>query len=554
MAVFRLLLPLLRIIPFGQAFRVGPILTTDSGGFLYLKIRCADRGMSVMTAMSVTLTFVIALTAVIAANYRINVGAHWEEMRCSPYVIPIAGFYKPTLDPRSAMEFARANFSFCQKEFVQAALRDASQGVKSVVAEQGAITALVQDAVSVFADIFIDLWSFCSGAYATFKERMGVVSQLFQNMMMNMHSLIDRMQGAILNLMMAMISMVVAFVNSVQVFLVVAIIIVGILIIMQILLFFLLLPISGLILTMSAIASVAVVTAVTIVAGVEASGGCFTGDTRISIQENKSKPIQDLRIGEILRDGGKITAVHRFRTQDALFRVGSSIVSGEHLVIQPNTVKIPVKDYPGSVAHKSCSSTNELWCLTTTTRTIPTPDGTLYADWEEIDADDTDRLKEWAAAIWHRLNGVPTPLPIPESFLQSEAGLSPTCTVRRLSLFCGIPYNIETIMIDHVRIGDVIDDGPGWTQVIGRVDIAGEEVLESVILDHQQMSVSTWILEDVWKPAGFSRQVTDRLQPTRWIHLYTSSGTFSLTSGLQIRDASDVGLPALSSLVESIVL
>ena len=109
-------------------------------------------------------------------------------------------------------------------------------------------------------------------------------------------------------------------------------------------------------------------------------------------------------------------------------------------------------------------------------------------------------------------------------------------------------------MIDRVQIGDTLEDGPGWTTVIGIVNIAGSAVEASVILEGQQMSASTWIHTDLWKPAGFTKEATEHLQPCRWMHLYTEAGSFTLGSGLRVRDASDVGLPALSSLVESIIL
>ena len=509
--------------------------------------------MTVIAAASVTLLFVIALTAIIAANARINIATHWDEARCSPYVIPIAGLYKPSGDPRTAVQFARDNVSFCQKEFIQAAISEAAAGARGVVAEQGAIAAVVQDMVSVLGDIFSDVWDFAQGAYATFTERIGVVTQLFRNMMMNLHSLIDRMQGAILNLMMGLISMVVAFINTVQVFLVVAIIIVGILIIMQILMFFLIFPISGLIVTMSAIASIAVVTAVTIIAAVEVAGGCFTGDTEIATATGP-QPIRSLRLGAQLKGGGHITAIHRFRTPDPLFKLGTSIVSGEHLVFQ-GSKRVAVKNHPDR-SLVAGSDINDLWCLTTTNRVIPTPDGILYADWEEILEEDTERLQEWYAAVWHRLNrSPPTVLKAPDSVLHSEAGLSPVCTVRRYGFFCGLPIRTETVMLDRIQMGDCLEDGPGWATVIGIVETAGAEVEAAVILTGQQMSVATWIYEgDQWKPAGFVREATDHLQPLRWLHLYTDSGSFSLSSGLRVRDASDVGLPALSTLVESIIL
>jgi hypothetical protein len=232
-------------------------------------------------------------------------------------------------------------------------------------------------------------------------------------------------------------------------------------------------------------------------------------------------------------------------------------VSGEHLVVEENGQKIPVKHHPRAAAFKNCSRINELWCLTTTTRRIPTPDGTLYADWEEIDEHDVESLTDWYEAVWHRLNQAPPSMKIPAPILQSEAGLSPTCTVRSIMYYFGVPYRTGVLMLDQIEIGDMIEDGPGWTQVLGIVKIDGPEVAQSVILDGQQMSSATWIQEGsppLWKPAGFTRDATKQLHPMRWIHLYTESGTFSLTSGLQVRDASDVGLPALSSLVEAIVL
>jgi hypothetical protein len=41
---------------------------------------------------------------------------------------------------------------------------------------------------------------------------------------------------------------------------------------------------------------------------------------------------------------------------------------------------------------------------------------------------------------------------------------------------------------------------------------------------------------------------------SRWEHLYTASGSFTIKGGLTIRDASDVGLANLERLVKKVVM
>ena len=71
--------------------------------------------------------------------------AHLSDIDCDPSVVPIAGFFKPSTDPRSATEFARDNWSFCQKEYVQDGIRTAMAVPKELAEAQAAVVGSMSD-------------------------------------------------------------------------------------------------------------------------------------------------------------------------------------------------------------------------------------------------------------------------------------------------------------------------------------------------------------------------------------------------------------------------
>ena len=109
-----------------------------------------------------------------------------------------------------------------------------------------------------------------------------------------------------------------------------------------------------------------------------------------------------------------------------------------------------------------------------------------------------------------------------------------------------------------VRVGDTVFDSPTTTTtVVGKVTLEGDQTTNAVELSGKEggvqfVSCATWIFQgSLWKPVV--GPVHD-VHPIVWEHLYTSSGRFMINGGHQIRDASDVGLNSLRSLVDSVVL
>ena len=107
--------------------------------------------------ITITIVLSIGVGAVIAAALRVDIAATWDQQRCNSYVVPIAGFFKPTDDPRTAAQFATDNWSFCKKEYIQNALRTAAAVPKAIADAEAGTVGIVQDIASTVADVFFKL-------------------------------------------------------------------------------------------------------------------------------------------------------------------------------------------------------------------------------------------------------------------------------------------------------------------------------------------------------------------------------------------------------------
>ena len=523
--------------------------------------------------LSICLT--IGLATSMSFGYRASVAANWDAKRCDPGVVPIAGFFKPANDPRSSVDFAKDNWTFCQKEYVQNAVRLAAQVPKDLANAETATAGVMTEATGMLADIFVDVWTFCYQAYKAFMDRMGGVVQLVQNFMIQLHGIVYRLQAAVLSISMALISLIIAFVNSVKMTVLIAIILIGIILGMMIILFFVLAPISGMIAMVSALVGVVAVTVASTIAAAKVAefytpGACFSTGSQIAIVGGTTVPIERIKVGDVLGDTGRVTATHHFWSPDTLYDINGIRVTGDHLVTHPDHPRtlIPAREYPGVLPLKQGTlewmrGGRDLWCLTTSTRRIPVKGSTstgiiMFADWEEIPDDDMAGQAAWFRSVWATLNNTTAPV-MPSAVLIGNAGLSPDCLIACQGWAGGVTWK----PIREVGLGDRVFDRTGHTTlVIGKVHMEGDQSTDAIAihspdsLTGQLVSAATWIqnTDGRWTPAvlgGF--RATDQ-HPASWEHLYTESGEFMISGGWKIRDASDVGLGDIGRLVSAVVL
>jgi len=501
-----------------------------------------------------TILLTLGLSVTLSTAYRANVRANWDTYRCDPGVVLTARLYRPPNDPRSDDEFARANAEFCQKEFIQDAIRTAAKTPMNLANLQASTVAIVDAAVEDSADVFVHVWKFCFEAYSSFMDNMKGAAKLFQNFMIQMYTIVQRLQTSVLAVVFGLIALITAFISSIQLVLIVAIVIIGIVIALQIILFFLLLPISGLIVTMTALISTVVISVGTAIAAATvsemfdgASAACFIAETPIRCSDGLTRPIQTIHVGSMLANGCRVTAVHKFRARSELFDLGGITVTGDHLVMKGDAF-IAVSEHP--CARSIGIRDSELWCLTTSTRRIPVDSPFVFADWEEIPEDDVKALAMWKTAVWRRLNGCE------EEECEGEEECGDAGFTQNTRVIVVVGDTCEWRHMRDVQLGDQILDGSSSTIVVGIVHLEGDMETDMIQLNKE---FDAWATKGTWIFDGnrWSSPKTcsdDMPHPIRLMHLYTQSGTFTVEGRLQVRDASEVGLAGLKSLVDAIVL
>lgn len=483
------------------------------------------------TFIGVSVVLGLGLSIILAYAFKSSVLANWDESRCKPGVIAMAALFKPDSDTRTGAEFASENWAFCQKQYIEVAIRTATTEVKNLADSQGDIVEIANGVVNGLAKTFTGLWGMCYQAFSIIMDRFNSAAKLMRNMMINMYAIVDRLQSVMFSVAMALVSLVSAMINTVQVTLIVATVIIGIILVLQIVLFYIFAPISGLIVTISALVLASAVIATTAITAAIINDACFTGNTRV-ITKCGPRPICEIRVGDVLDDGARVTAIHKFQRKGALYDLYGIHVSGSHLVWTENGL-IHVSQHPDVLLSEAPDTV--VYCLTTTNRKIPVLGlrRLVFADWEEIPESD-QALETWYKRVYETLNGpLSTPSSTPD--LSHESGFSPETLV---TLESGLKVPAVTI-----ALGDRLIDGT----VLGIVHI---EQTDTFLVNGIWISTGSWVLDSVkqtWDICGSKATIRQPL-----IHFYTTSGMVTL-NGLKIRDASEVGLDVIGNLVNEIV-
>ena len=191
---------------------------------------------------------------------------------------------------------------------------------------------------------------------------------------------------------------------------------------------------------------------------------CFAGDTEISLKNGK-KFIKDIRIGDIMHDGGRVTSVLKLASDhEFLFSHHGIVVSGYHKILVNNRY-ISVKDHPDSIRIPNCES--HLYCLNTTTGTINI-DGIIFSDWDEVNKQD------WQIISKKAKNYLPKDPTREDMHKHLNSGFVKDTPIE---LMGG-----ASISIDKVHVGDILKNGE---RVLGIVKIDGRDVygLKELVFD-----------------------------------------------------------------------
>jgi hypothetical protein len=430
------------------------------------------------------LLFGLGLT--IAGLERSSVMNNWSSRRCDLAVMAASVFFKPADDPRSSGQFATDNFDFCMKSFVDKFMTLLMTPVNTLFGKQANIAKTSVDTLNTVRSIATTLMNtfmeYIDSYYKKFNASVYEISRVIQYLRMAFR----RANGMVMSMLYSGISMFRGLLNTVQFVIKVILIICSIMIAIIIILIFVLFPFIPMILAVLGAIVTTVMASTMIISGSVAdeasgdmSGFCFSENTQLLVKRNDKKTliiVKDIKIGDELEDGGKITAIILMNgTGVQLYNINDIIVSGSHLVkgIDGNWKCVADDERAKPVVNTS----HILYCFNTTTNNIPIfspmlQESIIFRDWEEISDNDKEGQKMWTYTILKMLNNDKN-YNIWKDAIKSDSNLP----------LIGSKIKIKTAhgykLVSEITIGDMIVDRMGKEQkVLGLVSSKIEGINE----------------------------------------------------------------------------
>jgi hypothetical protein len=365
--------------------------------------------------ITVNVLFLLGLGYTMSRLQRDGIINNWAERRCELPVMTAAYFFKPESDPRSKMEFSNDNFMFCMKSYVDTFMSVLSmpinQSINTHIDTANIVSSAMNSVRGITHTIYSQFTSYLDGFSQQFNSTIFQLSRIFQHVIMSF----EKLNTIVIGFLYSGLSIFRGILNGIQFVAKVVMIIALIIVVLLFILFFFLFPTIPLI-----IATLLVIGTIydylspvfALGAAVNVSGTisafCFAGDTQIQLKNNELKSARDIKSGDELSDGGRVTEViQMYGDASPLYNLNGILVSGSHLVKGTDGVwKLVETD---ERAKKSPVRSSVLYCFNTTTNNIPvyspvTEMTIMFRDWEEIGNNDVYGQYKWNSIVSMHLN------------------------------------------------------------------------------------------------------------------------------------------------------
>jgi len=361
----------------------------------------------------ITFGLLVALGFTMSTMERQLIMNNWDKQRCEFPIMTAAMFFKPDNDTRSKTQFSKDNFSFCLGQYVDSFMEILMKPINVVFNSQVNLASNATGMLNTMRGILKSVSDAFLGILQVFLNRFNTsifqISRIIQYLRMAM----QKINAVMMSMVYTGISIYRGIVNTIQFIIKVILTICGIMLAIMIILIFILFPFIPMILAVIAM----IIYSINILSNLfeDSSSGtlstassyrdgfCFSKDT-IIVTENGHKKVDDIKIGDILDNCGKVTTVIKMNGKGIkLFNLNGIYVSGSHLV-KDKEWKL-VKDDPRAI--QTDIESDILYCFNTTTHTIPvySNDSTIiFRDWEEMEENDIYGHYLWNYLILTTLN------------------------------------------------------------------------------------------------------------------------------------------------------
>jgi len=383
--------------PLNEAFYKKLNNTSDFLKNIYDNTTYADNyGSSMVIVIIVSLFVFTVFCYCYFMQKREEIYSNWNNNRCKPQYIPIAGFIAAP-EGQSVSSYTNENFQYCLNAEATSLAGYTLQPVMYMVSALGSIIEAIENTIDSMRNMFANL----RGYVAEFvKLIMGKILNITTPLIRMFIALLDSLQKTqgvlatgvftLLSVYYSLQSLIGSIFELLGDMLAVMLILIGIL-------FAALNPIPALGFSIIYMILAALILTLMIfyvlTFGIKSikiaklpKHKCFDKNVQIHLEGNIIKPISQVNAGDILKNGTKITAIMRLdATSVRMFNLYKIIVSESHIVKYGNKW-ISVKDHPEAIEIQDYNEPY-LYCFNTNSKEIIL-NGILFTDWDEI-YDDT---------------------------------------------------------------------------------------------------------------------------------------------------------------------
>jgi hypothetical protein len=507
--------------------------------------------------MLIVFGLIFALGLIIASLERTGVMNNWDKRRCELPVTITARFFKPDSDPRTKDDFAKDNFNFCMKTYIDKFMGILMAPINVLFGKHvnlaGDALGMVDTIRKIAASMYNALLGFLDTYYRKFNASVYEISRVIQFLRMAMR----RANAVVISMLYSGITLFRGLLNTIQFVIKVVLIICSIMLAIIIILFFILFPFIPIILSALGAIIATVMALVMVISGEVASeasskrsGFCFSNWTMVATLDKYGKelykPVSELKIGdELAKECGKITTIIQMDgTEIPLYYLNGIMVSGSHLV------KGTDGQWKSVSQDKRAIETNIespiLYCFNTTSHNIPVyskyNEIILFRDWEEIEDDDEKGHYEWNYIILKMLNNFSN-----YNLWKDSLQLTKNIPLMSSNTLVKTDYGFLPIseLLESIGINFVVDSKGNKQKMLGTVrgevedvDIVKMKELEVWNTELYEMENGIWI-------KGKSRIISgnDRIEG---MTIITESGEFIIWDQMEkrekiIRDFTEIG-------------
>ena len=314
----------------------------------------------------------------------------WINQRCKPQNMLFAGFITHP-EGQSPFEYTSENFQFCVQQilysisghalepfqYMMKVVTDIFSSVGAAIQEireimnklRNSVKVIGEDILNRILNIVVPIQTMLIALIDALSKVQGIMTGGLYTMLGTYYTL-KALLGAILELIIKML-------------IILAIVIVGLWILpftwpvastMSVVFLAILIPLAIIVYFM------------TEVLHIQTSGlpalRCFDKDTAFTLQNNTTKYIKDICVGDILLDGSTVTAKIKVLSSGLdMYKLNGIVVSGCHIV-KYNQKWMPVREHP-QATHIPRFNEPYLYCLNTSSKTIVL-NNIIFTDWDEI--------------------------------------------------------------------------------------------------------------------------------------------------------------------------